>query len=371
MIKNIIGVLKNPFKPVKFGQVIFFITGKCNLRCHHCFYWKSLNTKEQLSFNKIAKISNNLPKFSNLQISGGEPFLRKDIVEIIKTFKKNNKILGVNIPTNGTLTTETIKKLKLLLKIDPLFSVDVNFSIDGIQKIHEEIRGVKGTFNQAITTLKKVSQLKKTYPNLKVSINTVISAKNIKHLKKFIKFISLQKNILLDGHYFEIVRGNPLEKKVKIIKPEKLKYLYEKVLLPYQEKLWRQRKGNKYINIIFSSFARANLSFIYKTQYKNFYKKTAWPMPCLAGKSTIVINHKGELSSCELRKPISDLKKEKYNVKKVLKSKKFLRELGSIKKYKCFCTHVCFLTDSMYASPNVVFVQIPILWIKNLFNLSI
>ena len=67
-------------RPAPVGTPPFltlFITSTCNLTCPHCFYWRELNQKDDLSFDEIAKLSESLDPIENLNLSGGEPFLRK------------------------------------------------------------------------------------------------------------------------------------------------------------------------------------------------------------------------------------------------------------------------------------------------------
>jgi len=364
MLKNILGVLTGPFKRNQLNQVIFFITGNCNLRCQHCFYWKNLNHNNDLTFEEIQKISQNLPRFNLLLLSGGEPFLREEIVEIVKLFRKNNHILQVSIPTNAFLVSKTVSQLKELLKIDPSLTVSVNFSVDGLKEIHDQTRGRTDSFKHVITAIKKTNLLKTKFPNLVVNMNTAITTKNFDYIPNLINFIKTQGHNFIDGHYFEIIRGEPPKAGMKEFTKTNITKLYEKIILPYQEDIVRQRNGGKWTNNFFTSLAKANFSFIYKTQLANFFDRKRWPMACVAGQNSIVIDHSGNFSSCELRKPIINLKESKFNISKLLKSHKMTKELENIKKEKCDCTHVCFLTESMYKSPLTVFILLPIHWLK-------
>src|SRR5512135_1713176 len=89
-VLNIGRTLWKTFERNELQSIIFFVTSACNLRCSHCFYWQNLNRQEDLRLEEIEKISLNLPSFSRLLISGGEPFLRKELPDIIRLFYKNN-----------------------------------------------------------------------------------------------------------------------------------------------------------------------------------------------------------------------------------------------------------------------------------------
>jgi MoaA/NifB/PqqE/SkfB family radical SAM enzyme len=360
-------MIKKPFSPVELNQVIFFITSRCNLRCQHCFNWQNLNTQGELTLEEIKKISKNTPNFQLLMISGGEPFLREDIVEVVKTFRENNHILGVGIPTNGTLGDIVIEKTKQLLAIDPKMDVNMYFSIDGVGDVHDTIRGVPGTFPKAVETLKKLGAIKKDYPNLSIHINSVISHLSIDGLGDLMNYFIDQKIDFINGHYFEIVRGEPLNNETKDVHTQKLKTLYAR-LLDYQNNIWERRGGSWLTRKLNGALAKANMRFIYQTQYNNFVSKKDWPMPCLAGRSIFALNHNGTVQQCELRKVIGNIRDYDYDISKMMNTKAYQDELKQIEKDRCFCTHICFFTESMYKSKRVVLFELPIAFVKNLLS---
>ena len=101
----------------KWGYVIFFVTNKCNSKCKHCFYWRNLNSnKNELTLEEIDKITKNSGKIQVLLLSGGEPFLRKDLFEIISLFIKNAGVKVISIPTNAILTKEIKEQTERLIK---------------------------------------------------------------------------------------------------------------------------------------------------------------------------------------------------------------------------------------------------------------
>ena len=115
-----------------------FVTSKCNLRCLHCFNWKSLNKKDDLALEEIKKLSLQLEDLDSLLISGGEPFLRDDLPKIVEFFYKNNKLNTLTIPTNGFLTEKIHSQIQKILKIAEGKTVWLNFSLDGTEKMHDQ-----------------------------------------------------------------------------------------------------------------------------------------------------------------------------------------------------------------------------------------
>ena len=90
--------------------LVLFINSICNLTCEHCFYWKNLNQRDDLTFEEFEKLSLELGDFENLNLSGGEPFIHKQFADIVELFLSNNGVKEVYVPTNGFYTERTEKK---------------------------------------------------------------------------------------------------------------------------------------------------------------------------------------------------------------------------------------------------------------------
>lgn len=131
--------MRNPY------NAIIAITQGCNSRCIMCDVWK----RKQEGKEMIPSDYRGLPSsLRDINISGGEPFLRDDLPEVIEVVKKTCPKARILISSNGLLI-ERIKKLSLLLlKIDP--KVAIRISIDGIGNTNDRIRGIPDSFNKGI-----------------------------------------------------------------------------------------------------------------------------------------------------------------------------------------------------------------------------
>ncbi len=92
--------------------LILFINSICNQACEHCFYWRNLNRRDDLTVDEMAKLSGELGTIENLNLSGGEPFLRKDFGEICRMFIRNNGVKQIYVPTNGSFADKTVRSLE-------------------------------------------------------------------------------------------------------------------------------------------------------------------------------------------------------------------------------------------------------------------
>src|SRR6202142_4724226 len=92
--------------------MIVFINSICNLTCEHCFYWRNLNQRDDLSLEEFRKLSVELGNFENLNLSGGEPFIRPEFADVCQLFIENNSVKRIYVPTNGYFTERTEKQLR-------------------------------------------------------------------------------------------------------------------------------------------------------------------------------------------------------------------------------------------------------------------
>src|ERR1700693_1662258 len=91
--------------------LILFINSICNQKCEHCFYWRNLNRRDDLTRDELFALSRSLGRIENLNLSGGEPFLREEFAEICRQFIQHNKVRQIYVPTNGSFTERTIRHI--------------------------------------------------------------------------------------------------------------------------------------------------------------------------------------------------------------------------------------------------------------------
>ncbi|HEU5334358.1 MAG TPA: radical SAM protein, partial [Terriglobales bacterium] len=116
---NYLKYARGIFRPPQLEGMFLFVTSTCNSLCRTCFYWEELNQGRDLSFEQLARVSQTAPHFHKLWISGGEPFLRKELAEIIEFFYHNNGIRALNLPTNGLLPAQVVAVIDYLLERCP------------------------------------------------------------------------------------------------------------------------------------------------------------------------------------------------------------------------------------------------------------
>ncbi len=144
-----------PEKLVKFSKkltpiVVWNVTRRCNLRCIHCYASASDRVEDELTTEQCMEVVEKLSKFNVPMIlfSGGEPLLRKDLIDIAEKAKKRG--IKCVLSTNGTLIDKDVA--------DDLRVFDyVGVSLDGMRAINDRFRGVRGAFARAIEGLRNVA----------------------------------------------------------------------------------------------------------------------------------------------------------------------------------------------------------------------
>ena len=149
-------------KPYKLN---FAITMKCQSRCLHCNIWQLKPTGE-LTIEEIKEFAKKNGSFKWVELTGGEPFLRSDIVDIARAFKEGSKELyALTTPTNSLCSNElVVSRLTEILKLR-IPRVIVTLSLDGYREVHDRVRGVPGNFDKVMTLARRFVELKKEYSN--------------------------------------------------------------------------------------------------------------------------------------------------------------------------------------------------------------
>ncbi|HID38252.1 MAG TPA: radical SAM protein, partial [Calditrichaeota bacterium] len=259
-------------------------------------------------------------------ISGGEPFLRKDIVEICVAACEICNPGIINIPTNGSLYHIIPERVEAIVNKRPNTEIIINLSLDEIGKRHDEIRGFPDNWDRALKTYEGLKQLRK-YSNFTLGIHTVISAFNVERFKEIYKELI---NLEPDSYITEIA-----EERVELgtvglpIMPEKEKYF--KAI----DFLKQEMRGQK-----ISGIARVARAFRleYYELVKQYLLQHEQVIPCYAGITSCQISPDGDIWPCCVRADsMGNLRENNYDFKKIWNSNTATSIRASIKNRECAC----------------------------------
>jgi len=150
---------------------------RCNSRCRTCNVYEQV--VKELTPDEYDRIFASIGRsLTWLTISGGEPFLRKDIAEIAEAACRRGRPSVVNIPTNGTFPDRVIEAVPRIARAVAPGSLILNVSLDGIGDENDELRGLPGDWALARETFDRLKALR--LRNLSVGIHSVISRHNVR-----------------------------------------------------------------------------------------------------------------------------------------------------------------------------------------------
>jgi MoaA/NifB/PqqE/SkfB family radical SAM enzyme len=207
--------------------VQWHLTERCNLKCAHC-YQSGIHTDE-MSFEEIRKVTVEVSDMlsdwekdhgvsfaPSMNISGGEPFLRNDLFQIIKMIKGYG--FEVYILSNGTILD--YKKAAMLFDIGVS---GVQVSMEGPELIHDRIRG-PGNFERALNGIKILLAHK-----IEVTLNVTLSSLNYRHVKETISLAS-ELGVQRLGFSRLVPSGRGMQFLDEILSPVQARETYEEIL---------------------------------------------------------------------------------------------------------------------------------------------
>ncbi len=361
--RNYTQYFKGMFRRKEFESLFLFVTSRCNSLCRTCFYWDNLNKNQDLTFEQIETISRTAPRFHKLWLSGGEPFLRPELDEIICLFYRNNGIRHLNLPTNGLLPKQIHAVVSRVLRDCPELTIDLNFSIDGLADTHNTIRGVPNNFEKTLATIERMSEFRGVR-RLRRNVVTVITRDNYEELVRLGEHLLSNADVM--GQYFEIIRGNPLDLGLRQLRSEQVRELHRK-LMPvheaYAERLFAHLPPAP--RFFARMYYLGTIKVHFDIHEECFERPHRWPMPCTAGVTSAVIDHNGEFRACEMRPALGRLQNFQFDLGAVLRSPEMQKEVKAIPEANCWCTHSCFISDSSKFSPKALLFNIPWAFLKH------
>jgi MoaA/NifB/PqqE/SkfB family radical SAM enzyme len=314
--------------------LIFFINSICNQKCEHCFYWRSLNSKDDLTFDEIVALSRSLGRIENLNLSGGEPFLRPEFSDICRQFIRHNGVRQIYVPTNGTFLERTVRHVKAILEEKDLDLFVAEHSLDGMPEFHDRFRGQRDGFAKSMQTYDALAELQKTDPRLRIHAISTATDVNMDEIRRLTTYL-FERCPQMDHHNLAMIRGD--RKNPALQSPDLKAY---KELYNYVQRLWSAREQQRYGSIVepMLQWAKGRTA-----------AKQTQVVPCRAGILTGVVYANGDVSVCENHEPIGNLRQQSFP--EIWHSARASALRQSIRRKECHCTNEVFLWPSIVYQP--------------------
>ena len=345
------------YKVARFGFIkpgnpitlTFSVTAACQSRCKTCNigleYIKDPKKKEKdLKLDEIEMIFKTLGHIYFFNISGGEPFLRKDLPEIIDLACRYLKPRIIHVPTNALAPERirdlTIESLENINQYDSRVPFTVKPSIDGVGEIHDDIRGVKGNFKQLEKTIAYLKDIEKDYPNFHLELGTVISRFNVDHLSDIEDYVH---SLGVQSYRNEIAEQRTEFYNLEDpITPDA--ETYERLIKQFSAKIKASVSDKRELAKVTESFR-----LVYYDLAVQIVRQQRQVIPCYAGISNVHINYDGEVWPCCVlgySKPMGFLREQDLDFQKVWNS----LQASEVRKYIGDGNCACPLANQAYSN---------------------
>ncbi len=300
-----------------------------------------------MSLDEIEKVVRSLHPLSFVRLTGGEPFLRKDLPEVMHLFYRYASVRRMGLITNGTQPDKTEGYIDRVFELCPTLSLDVGVSIDGLETVHDELRGLRGAYARAKQTVEILVGMKERCPNLLTSLVITVTSKNESQLDALYEELSRWGVDRLSVNH---VRGKVHDSSlldVPFARYREFAVKCERYHLDH-DRSWKagiQRAKNRLARKVIEQVAAGEHSEI----------------PCLAGSSIGVLYSDGVAAVCELlegelpsrdgvpasRPLLGNIREVDFNFYRLWHSENADNCRRWIRATRCSCTHECFLTASI------------------------
>jgi len=314
--------------------LVLFINSICNMKCEHCFYWTSLNKRDDLSKDEIFRLSDSLGRIENLNLSGGEPFLRKEFGEICRKFIQTNSVKQIYVPTNGYYTEKCVAAIAEVLKEPSLDLFVAEISLDGMPEFHDRFRVAPNSFKKAMETYDALVKLQVSDPRLRIHSISTATDVNMDEIRKLTTYL-YQRCPKMDHHNLAIIRGDRKNQTLRGPGLAQYEDLYE-----YIRRLWAPREQGRYGSSVEPMLQWAKVATV---------KEDRQVVPCKAGRISGVVYANGDVGVCEIHKPIGNLRQKSFPEIWHSEEARVLR--AAIANKECHCTTEVFLWSSIVYQP--------------------
>ena len=336
-------------RPTNPITLTYSVTAACQSRCKTCNiglkYQQDPKRKEKdLKLEEIEKTFHTLGHVYFFNVSGGEPFLRGDLPEIIKLACQYLKPRIIHIPTNAIASDRikslTLQCLEIINHYDSTVPFSVKPSIDGVGKVHDEIRGVKGNFKQLEKTISYLKEIEQDYENFNLELGTVISNFNINHLSEIEDYVH---SLGVQSYRNEIA-----EKRTEFFNMEDPitpdGETYKRLVCEFGEKIRQNIEKKRKLTKVTES-----LRLVYYDLVVQILEQNRQVIPCFAGISNVHINFDGEVWPCCVlgySQPLGSLRTVGYDFQKVWHS----AQANAVRKYIKDGNCACPLANQAYSN---------------------
>lgn len=343
------------------SYVILYVTSRCNQKCEFCFYADSLNApwKDGLSLDEIRKIARSIAPCIHVTLTGGEPFLRRDLDEVVSAMIEEGGVRNVTIPTNGSFPDRVEQVVSSVCERYPHVELRVALSLDALGEKHDRLRGMPGAFAKATDTHRRVRRLQARHPNLHLLVTSVASKFNKDDLREF--FDHAFTELPSDDHALLLARGDTKNPDARDITPAEYRELSAYLDAKLKARTSSANGGHGRL--------LERIEQVVRHEAGALHRGAAPRYTCVAGGKFLVIYDSGDVYPCEIietEKPrhaealkrfggtfkIGNVRDCAHDVGALVRGERAREIRQYIEDSRCHCTFECAIAASVVFKPT-------------------
>lgn len=330
--------------PVLPLELILYVTKRCPLRCAHCFIEEfDTDASRDLPLDAVRRLADDLPNLLVLMITGGEPILRSDLPEVVRSFCLRCRPVAMSLITSGWFPEKTAEVVQRILRIPEMRSqLVVTLSFDGTREGHDIVRRRKGSYNRALDAAGRLREIADGDDRLVVAANLTLVPQNqntildaARGLAETGLFTVLTHNMYRENKPRHAFTGNDAA-----VYRDLSDFVHE-----YSRRF--DAIGGRALGLLHRVKERKQSRLIAETCRTNEYQG----LPCEAGRNIGVVYSDGSVAACELL-PASWGNIKHRSFAEIWNDVSNRRCSNQIRSTKCFCTHECFIGASLNTQPG-------------------
>ncbi len=280
-------LLKATGRPCRLDAISLEITHRCICRCRMCNIWQIPPEVPDLALSDWTDLlsSRELRGLRELDITGGEPFLRKDLGDLLEWISSSKpecfpELKTVAITTNGILTERVLEVIGQIAGPMQVRGIDLVLAcgMDAVGVLHDEIRNHKGAWHKLSATIAGLKELRNSHANLILGIKTTIVPSNVHELDRIVSFAGehdlftiISPCIITANRFGNVDLKEDLQFSAEDL--QALRRFYESPVFAWS---------------------------VHRQSMLHYLKTGTAQKPCSAGFNTVFVRHTGEVFPCPL-----------------------------------------------------------------------
>lgn len=333
-------------------SLVHFITNRCNLRCDHCFIYGDFDHSEadpryqgtELSLPQIVQMTKSLRgRLGMVSLTGGEPFLRRDIAEVVGAYTRHGGARIVAISTHGHYLDRMQQFVQRFLR-ETDAHLYLMFSFDGPEAIHDANRGLEGAFQKTAAAARHFLSLSE--PRVEVAATVSVFNQPTDAMVGLLHY--LRDELGVNAITTSATRGAPVEEGGGVTFNAACHRELNELIAQWT------REGSMRPFAKFQSTDLMNArGMVSRQRVEQTLAQDRYISPCTAGRVMAVVHANGTVYPCEmLDKPLGNLLDVDMDLPALMRAGQAKDVQRFIRDSKCFCSYECAWSLNVLFEPR-------------------